>query len=153
MMMKHKTRQQGSLVVELALVILLLVPLTFGVTEYGRAIYQYNAIAKGVRDGVRYLSQQAAGNADDQKTKAACLVVYGKADCSGTALVPGLTTGMVTVRDSLSDPITCKLQSTGRGALNLVTVEVHDFAFTSIVPLYVSHLKFAAISATMVQIL
>jgi Flp pilus assembly protein TadG len=152
MMMNHRYRQNGSLVVELALVIVLLVPLIFGATEYGRAIYQYNAIAKGARDGVRYLSQYAPGDANRIK-EAQCLVVYGTADCKGTALVPGLTISMVHVRDSISDPATCKLQSSGRGALNLVTVEVQNYAFSSVVSVYVPHLNFGPIGTTMVQTL
>ncbi len=151
MMMKHRYRQNGSLVVELALVIVLLVPLTFGVTEYCRAIYQYNAIAKSVRDGVRYLSQYAPGDTD-RILKARCLVVYGKADCSGTALVTGLTTGMVTVRDSTNHPGN-KLRSTGRGAVNLVTVEVRDYQFISMMPAHVLNMTLGPISATMVQVL
>jgi Flp pilus assembly protein TadG len=149
MMMRSKNRQQGSLAVELALLLLALVPLTFGITEYGRAIYQYNAIAKGVRDGVRYLNQYAPGD-PDRISKAKCLVVYGNAACTGVVLVTGLTEGMVTVRDSVSDT-GYKLQSTGRGAVNLVQVEVAGYVFNSFATFMVSNLTFAPISATMVQ--
>lgn len=150
MMMTSKTTQQGSVIVELALLLVLLVPLVFGITEYGRAVYQYNTIVKGARDGVRYLSQYAPGDAD-RKDKAACLVVYGTTDCSGDALVTGLTPGMVTVRDSAGDA-GYKLQSTGRGAVNLVQVEVAGYVFNSLAAVLVPNLTFGPISATMVQV-
>ncbi len=139
------------MVVELAFLLLLLVPLTFGITEYGRAIYQYNAIAKGVRDGVRYLSQYAPGDAD-RKSKAECLVVYGNTGCNGSALVDGLTTDMVTVTDSFNDAAGYKLQSTGRGAVNLVEVRVSGYVFGSVAAFMVPNLAFGPISATMVQV-
>lgn len=139
------------MVVELAFLLLLLVPLAFGITEYGRAIYQYNAIAKGVRDGVRYLSQYAPNDADRQ-TRAACLVVYGNTGCAGRVLVDGLTTDMVVVKDSASHA-NYKLQSTGRGAVNLVRVEVSGYVFSSLAAFMVPNLAFASISATMVQVL
>lgn len=137
---------------ELAFVLLLLVPLTFGITEYGRAIYQYNAIAKGVRDGVRYLSQYAPGDRDRIR-KARCLAVFGSIDCSGQVLVTGLTTDMVEIMDSSTDAATCKLQSTGRGAVNLVTVEVRRYPFSSMAAFLVPNLTFGTIGATMVQTL
>lgn len=41
----------------MALVLPLMIALTFGVIEIGRMIWQYQIVTKGVRDGVRYLTR------------------------------------------------------------------------------------------------
>lgn len=148
--MKKRCGQKGFMAVEMALLMILLLPLILGVTEYGRAIYQYNAIAKGVRDGARHLSQYAP-NDPARTAEAKCLAVFGTLDCSAAALVAGLTTGLVTVRDRSTDAA-YKLQNTGRGAINLVEVSVDGYVFNSLAPFFVPHITFAPISATMVQV-
>lgn len=147
----RKSGQTGALAVELGLLMLPLVMLLFGITEFGRALYQYNTIAKGVRDGVRHLSQYAPGD-PTRIDQAKCLAVFGTLDCDGTALVAGLTKRMVTVRDRSTDAGAYQLQETGRGALNLVEVSVDGFVFDSLAPLFVPHIAFASIGATMVQV-
>lgn len=149
-------RQHGSVTVELAILLIPLIVLAFGVTEYGRAIYQYNAITKGVRDSVRHLSQYAPGDAA-RIAEAKCLAAYGKTNCTDadTPLVPGLSTSNVTVRDrSVStDAPNYNLQETGRGTVNLVAVEVNGYSFTSLVPFVVPDFTFGTIRATMLQVL
>ena len=149
--MKYRHGQTGSMVVELALLMTVLLPLAFGITEYGRALYQYNTIAKGVRDGVRHLSQYAPGNSD-RISEAKCLTVFGNTGCSGAALVDGLVTSMVVIEDSSSNAATYQLQSSGRGALNLVQVRIKGYQFASLVSGYVPNLNFGFIGATMVQL-
>ncbi|HEU4924296.1 MAG TPA: TadE family protein, partial [Burkholderiales bacterium] len=51
--MSSKTKQQGLALIELGIILALLVAITFGITEFGRAIYQYNTLAKAARDGAR----------------------------------------------------------------------------------------------------
>lgn len=149
-------KQRGSVTVELALLLIPLIVLAFGVTEYGRAIYQYNTITKGVRDGVRHLSQYAPGDIA-RIAEAKCLAVYGKTNCSSsdTPLIPGLSTNNVTVRDRSvpTDAPGYNLQETGRGTVNLVAVEVNGYAFTSLVPFVVPNFTFGSIRATMLQVL
>lgn len=154
--MIYPTKQRGVAAVELALLLIPLVTLAFGVAEYGRAIYQYNAITKSVRDGVRHLSHFSPGDAN-RVAEAKCLVAYGKTTCSDsdTPLVPGLSTSNVTVRDRSvpADAPDYNLQETGRGTLNLVAVEVNGYAFTSLVPFVVPNFIFGTIRATMPQVL
>ena len=145
-------RQQGVAAVEMALVLIPLVTLLFGITEFGRALYQYNTLAKATRDGARYLSAQGPGDAAEIG-KAQCLVVYGNDACNGSPLVPGLTTAQVTVCDATSCPSTNASQATGSGVINLVTVTVTGFAFSSAVPFVVPNITFNNISTTMRQIL
>ena len=69
-----KNKQKGAALVELALILPLLLLLTFITTEFGRAMFEYNAITKSTRDAVRYLSFQTPGT---QITEARNLMVYG----------------------------------------------------------------------------
>ena len=60
-----------------------MIPLTvlaFGITEYGRAIFQYNTLVKSVRDASRYVSQHAPGDA-------AHIGIANAWSCTVTALV------------------------------------------------------------------
>jgi len=149
MMMQRK--QRGVAAVELGILMIPLTILAFGITEYGRAVFQYNTIVKGVRDASRYLSQHAAGDAV-QIGVAKCLAVHGNRTCSGSPLVPGLATSLVQVCDSSScaDHLN---QSTGAGVVNLVTVTVDQYPFQSLVPLLVPNVRFGPIQSTMRQVL
>lgn len=150
--MRTRQNQQGSVLVELALLLIPLLVLGFGVTELGRAVYQYNAIAKAVRDGARHMSQFAPGDAL-RIGEARSLVTCGSADCGGKLpLVPGLKPELVRVRDRMTDS-NYNLQSTGRGAVNLVSVEVQGFVFRSVAPAFVPDIQFDTIRVTMVQVL
>ena len=146
----HKMR--GAAAIELALLTLPLTGLTFGMTEFGRALHQYNALTKTVRAAVRHQTGVPAGNTLTGR----CLALTGsKANdgttCSGTALVPGLTLADISVCDRLSCPSTHSLQPTGRGVVNLVTVTITGAPFTSMAPFVMPSINFGAISATMAQ--
>lgn len=115
--------QKGAALVELALVLPLLLVMTFVVTEFGRALYQYNTITKGVRDAVRYLTTQTP-NSGSAVTAARNLVVYGTTTAGSTPLARGLTTAMVNA--SWPAP-------TGTNPpIATVTVSVSGYAFQSI---------------------
>lgn len=152
--MKPLGRERGVAAIEFGLLLVPLVMLAFGITEFGRAMYQYNAIAKGTRDAARYMSVQTPGDANAMSV-AQCLVVYGKTACSGTPLVTGLSVDNVTVRDSSTDPATHALQPVAiggglpTGVANLVTVEVSGFTFVSLVSFVVPDIQFATIGTTM----
>lgn len=149
--MRTPKTQSGAVLVELALLLLPLLILVFGITEFGRAVYQYNTLAKGVRDGARFLSQFAPG--DDAGILAArSLVVCGRTACGDAPpLVPGMKLDHVRVLDRISDPDKHDLQPTGRGTVNLVRVEVSGFTFRSLAPAFVPDQPFGPIHATMVQ--
>lgn len=164
-------QQRGVASVELALLLIPLILLTFGTAEFGRAVYEYNTLAKATRDAARFLSAQGPGDPGDITT-AQCLVVFGNADCKGSPLLPGLTAAMVSVCDSLT---TSPGYPTGYcpqanfqhqqykpasgGAINLVTVTIHGYQFDFLVPYVTDLLKisqqitFNDISTTMRQIL
>ena len=48
--------KRGQTLVEFALIILLLLAILFGITEFGRAWYHSNALINGVRGGARFAS-------------------------------------------------------------------------------------------------
>lgn len=155
MAMRRRNRQTGVAAIEFALLLIPMVMMAFGITELGRALYQYNTVAKATRDATRYLSTQAPGDAAAW-TKATCLAVYGNFDCSGTALAPGLTTAMVSICDASNCASTHQSQATGSGTINLVTATIggnqNPYSFVSLVPFVVPNINFGPISATARQI-
>lgn len=139
-----KNKQSGVAIVEFALVLPLLLILTLITTEYGRALYQYNTLAKSVRDAARYLSTQNPGDATKYPI-AKNLVVYGNPAGSGTPLAIGLTTALV--------PDPAWQQAGGAPVINTVTVKVTGYTFMPLIAsafgLNFGNITYADISATM----
>lgn len=150
--MKNNRKQRGVAAIELGFLVIPLVLLAFGITEFGRAIYQYNGLTKATRDAARFLSAQSPGDATDLTT-AQCLVVYGNKTCTAPALVPDLTMEMVSVCDRTNCAATHQNQATGSGVINLVTVKISGYAFRSLVPIYLPNMMFGEIRTTMRQVL
>ncbi|MCU7554872.1 pilus assembly protein [Alteromonas sp. ASW11-19] len=90
------THQRGVAVIEFTLIAPLLFFLIFATAEFGRLLYQYNALTNSVRDAGRYISDRAyQGNTgipslpDSLKTKTSNLIISG--DTNGQSeLLPGL---------------------------------------------------------------
>ena len=149
-------RQCGAAAVEFAILAPLLVLLAFGISEAGRALYQYNTLAKATRDAARYLTSLPPGGGH---ATAKCLAVYGNRTCSGGALAPLLTVAMVSVCDGSNCSGThANVPSTGNGgsstgAINLVTVTITGFPFRTLVPYAFPDVTFGPISTTMRQVL
>jgi len=124
-----RSAMRGSVSIELALLMIPLIVLAFGVAEFGRAMYQYNTLAKTVRDATRLLSQHSPNDAINYpvfEAQAKCLAVYGSTNCSAAqSLLPGLTTGMVTA-------VSKKITSEAGTNINLVTVTVTGYSFNFI---------------------
>lgn len=93
------SNRRGVALIEFALILPLLLILTFITTEFGRALYQYNTLTKAVRDASRYLSVQdpAIATNDPQGliTKAKNLVVFGNVAGTGSSLAVGLSLSQV----------------------------------------------------------
>lgn len=157
MNMAHRFRkQQGVAAIEMAIIIIPMTTLCFGITELGRALYQYNGLAKATRGAVRYLSQQSLGSppagetADGLRLKARSLALCGDYDCTGRAsLVPNLTLAMVSVCDPVACAATHGNVATGEGTTSLVTVTIGGYAFTSVVPWVVPSITFGPVGTTM----
>lgn len=118
---------QGAVAVEFALLLIPLLLLVLGVGEFGRALYQYNTLVKATRDSVRHLSHlnPASSGYTNAKNEAKCLAVYGNTGCSGATLLPGLTTGMISI-----NPINT---TTSAGtSITLVEVRISGYTFNFI---------------------
>lgn len=148
--MKHShCTQQGAALIELALITPLLLLLTFITTEFGRAMYEYNAVTKSTRDAVRYLSVQTPGT---HVTEARNLIVYGNTAGTGTPLARGLSLSNVPAGSC------CTWQPAGANPIiTTVTVRVSSYTFHSLFPSVMGvvftgangNLVFSEISATM----
>lgn len=143
-------KQRGVAIIEFALILPLLLVLTFITTEFGRALYQYNIIAKSVRDAARYLSIQDPSilvTDPNKVSNAKNLVVYGKGivTANDVPLAIGLTT------EQVGNPV---WQTTGSNpVINTVTISVSGYVYR---PLFASafgvnfgNITFSNISATM----
>jgi hypothetical protein len=142
-----KNRQQGVAAVEFGILIIPLTLMLFGLTEYGRAIYQYNTLVKATRDAARYLSTVEKGNG---WTEARCLARYGNTACTGPLLAPDLADDKVFICDASIDACaaTHASVSTGSGAVNLVTVTISGFEFHSLINFPVGGLSIGAPNIT-----
>lgn len=99
-------RQRGVAIIEFTIVLPILLVLMLVVAELGRAFLQFNTLTRAVRDSARYVSANALNGASqtiDVATTAAvyseaqALVVYGHVANSGSALLPGLVPGNVSI--------------------------------------------------------
>src|SRR6516164_1215250 len=119
--------QRGQSLVEFAMVLPLLLLIVFGITEFGRAYYQYNTLSKAVRNGARYMSSHTYSSANI--TNAQNMVVYGNTAGTGTPVVPGLTAATVVVTPT-----------GGSGPYNevntplSVTIGINSYPFNALVP-------------------
>lgn len=68
-------RQQGSVLVEFALLLPLLVLVLFGITEFGRAFAAYLALSHAAREGVRIASLGASDAEIEQLVKSRAAAV------------------------------------------------------------------------------
>lgn len=148
-------KQRGVAAVELGILIIPLMLIAFGITEFGRAFFQYNALVKGTRDAARFLSAVGPLDSADPalnvfRAQAKCMVRYGNVDCSGALRVPLLTADMITICDLWLCPDTHRDWPPPGGVLQLVTVTVSGYVFTPLAPFVMpSSLTFNPISTTM----
>ena len=125
-MHNFKSKQHGAVIVEFAVILPLLAVLAIGVTELGTAFFALNTLNKAVRDGARL--------------KTYSLDPY--AFQAGTSATP-LT----------NSQIQAQVQSVMNGlpafyAQNTTTVTVEPAEATPVVPLIISGLEHARVSAT-----
>jgi Flp pilus assembly protein TadG len=119
-----RSTQSGVAIIEFALILPFLLLLTFTVTEFGRAIMQYDTLTKSVRQAARYLAMQTPGT---KITEAKNLVVYGNTAGTGSPMLTGLTLANV------PDP-TWQNSVGAAPPIDTVTVQVTGYTFTTLVP-------------------
>jgi Flp pilus assembly protein TadG len=110
---KPSQAQRGVAMVEFAITLPLLLLLLLAIAEFGRMLYHYNNLLQANRDAVRYLAGEAwNGNLGQveidpvQEAITKNLAVYGvPTPQPGNEVVPGLTTGEVSVSTVGSDHV------------------------------------------------
>jgi Flp pilus assembly protein TadG len=98
-------RTRGIATVEFAICAPVLFFLMLATAEVGRLLYQYNTLAKAVRDGARYAAAHASSNNSTRvvtitpqvSSQTRNLVVTGNIAGTGASLLPGLTANNITV--------------------------------------------------------
>lgn len=141
--MSIRGKQKGVAAVEFALLLVLLVPIAFGGTEFGRMFTQYNSLLKATRQAARAMSLNP-GNVNEATAR--CLAVFGRPVCTGleAPLMSGLAPGNVV--------FTYDTVNNGVATFPVVRVEIRDFEFASLVPWVVPTLTFAPVGTTMRQV-
>ena len=167
--LNQRSQSGGSVLVELALLLPILLFLTLASVEFSQAIAAYKVIVNQVRSAARYLSTEAPGTGH---TEATCLLTNGNPSsakpCTGSVLLPGFSAPdfNVTVADALNAPATHSAQRTSADltvtsatTINLVTVTASGYqhplyfaGFLSGVVGNATALTFGPISMTMRQI-
>ncbi len=96
--------RRGSILVEFAICIPIVLMLLIATAELSRALMQYNVLTKTIRDAARYVASNAFHGSTGVvlinaalRTEAANLVVYGNAQGTGTPILPGLAPAAVTL--------------------------------------------------------
>jgi len=125
--------QKGVALVEFALILPLLLILTFITTEYARAMYEYNSLAKSVRNAARYLSTKGYGPTGCLTTKLAYhitatnIAVYGNPAASGQPLARGLSPSNISAGD-----ICYATTTTSVPTIRTVTIRISGYTFQSL---------------------
>lgn len=120
-MLRHSVasqrRQTGLAMLEFAISLPVLLLLLFGTAEFGHFMTQYSTLNESVRDAARYVAGAALDGTDgllvtgsawnSLVTQGQNLAVYGNAGGTGTALLPSLNVGQVTItEDTVNNNIT-----------------------------------------------
>lgn len=111
-----RTRCTGAAAVEFALVLGILMLIVAGTVEIGRALWYYDALAKGTRDAARYLSTVPAADLAARLAQADDIV----AAAAETANIPNWATVVVSPRCDAPAAASCA----GVAASDVSTVTV-----------------------------
>lgn len=142
-LIQRRSRQHGVAAVEFALLLTMLVPMTFGGTELGRMFYDYNTLLKSTRQAARAMALVAGAAGEDT---ARCLAVYGQPTCGGQdrSVLDGLSTANVFFVYGTA--------SNGVANFPVVRVEIRNFAFVSVLSWLVPDVTFGPLGTTMRQV-
>jgi Flp pilus assembly protein TadG len=136
-------QEDGSSIIELAIVFPILMILFVGTAELGRLFYTYTTLAKATTVGARYLStSRDATSTDANKVTAAKLaaknlVVYGCKDRIGDAacaatppIILGLSTANVNICDNFSVPCNPVLAAPSATVPKHFRVEIQSYNYS-----------------------
>src|SRR6267143_4634966 len=126
-------REDGSSIIELAIVFPIMLILFVGTAELGRLFYTYTTLAKATEVGSRYLSTQQdvtstdATKVDAVKLKAQNLVVYG---CPDRTITPCSTTPPIVAGLTPATNVKVTLPVAGGVSVKYVKVEIQSFTYS-----------------------
>ena len=111
---RFRREEQGTQLVELAIVLPIMLLLFAGIAEFGRYFYEYTTLAKGARVGARYLASKSVASGTDWEGPAKNLVVYGNVAGTGDPILPGLGAENIDIQyvggpSSLPDTVTVRI--------------------------------------------
>lgn len=137
-------RPEGQTLVEFALVTVLFLILLFGITEFSRALWTWNAIVHATREGARYAVVEAPTSTDTEVIK---YVVYHDPAATGssTPVVPGLSESNVAVAYLKYDGSTVSNKVTA----DVIQVGIAGYTFNFLVPFFGSGLTLPAFNTTL----
>lgn len=152
-MKRHK--QSGVAAVELALIMVPMLVLAFGIVEIGRALNYYNGVVKATRTAARYLTTKDLNGTSPTRAAAIAaaqnLAVCGlMSGCNSTnQLIPGLTNPSSQVAVTTTNDV-----PTGVGTVNLVTVTIGGggnaaVTFQSFLPYSITNFVYSPVKITM----
>ncbi len=128
--------ESGSVLVEFAIVLVLLLALTLGVVDGARLIWDYSVLSNAVTEGVRCASVRGSGS----KTTSTCAYNPDATACGATdftCVVQNMAVGLnpapsvtVTCTDASGNTVTCPAKQGG-----VVRIQA-QYTFTPITPLY-----------------
>lgn len=95
--------EEGTQLVELALVLIIMFMLFGATAEFGRYFYEYQTLAKASRVGARYLASAPVNATEDGKAKN--LVIYGNTSGSGAPILSGLDSTQVVITRAGGVPV------------------------------------------------
>jgi hypothetical protein len=127
-------REEGTQMIELAIVLPVLLLLFAGATELGHMFHTYTTLSKATRSASRYLSTSKDIKSADTDTAAGAenaaknLVLCGNAEGCGGDGQPA-----VIVHGLEADNITITKPAGGIGEVEYVTVEITGYAYTPFV--------------------
>ncbi|MDT8403037.1 TadE family protein [Sulfuriflexus sp.] len=132
----------GAAMVEFALIVTLLVMLVFGITELGRALFQWNTLTKAVVTGTRYMARAngevvnpdctEGANWAAFRDRAENLVKTGQTASGGTELLNAIT---VTTFEVLPRQFSYSGNTKNACVINIVAQSEFDSIFGgSIIP-------------------
>ena len=118
-------REDGTQMIEFALVLPVLILLFAGTTELGRLFYTYTSLVKATRAGARYLS--TVTNVPTSTTAGKNVVMCGNpAGCGGSGQPPKIDSNLEPANIVITPP------TTGVG-VKYVTVEITGYSYRPLV--------------------
>lgn len=97
----NSNRSRGAALVELAIALLVLIPVTFGLLEYGWIFFKLSQVNQAARHGVRIAVRPAA---TDAEVRAAVLNIM-----TGAGMETGYTVDIDGLSSPVGDPVTVEV--------------------------------------------